>query len=205
MTAAAHLEPTARLRVVHDGDAPDAGRAQDAAEAFLRALGVRVDAPGLEDTPRRMADAYVELLTPRSFDLTTFPNDDGYDQLVLARGIPVQSVCEHHILPFTVVAHVGYLPGERIVGLSKLPRGVELFARRPQAQERLTVQVADWLPGQLAPCGVGVGIEAEHLCRTLRGVQAPGATTSSSAMQGVLRQDARSRAEFMSLIGRARW
>jgi GTP cyclohydrolase IA len=202
MTAAASPEPTTRLRVVHDGDAPDAGRARDAAEAFLRALGVRVDAAGLEDTPRRMADAYVELLTPRSFDLTTFPNDEGYDELVLARGIPVQSVCEHHMLPFTGVAHVGYLPGERIVGLSKLARVVELFARRPQVQERLTVQIADWLASRLHPVGVGVVVEAEHLCMTLRGVHAPGTSTITSALQGLLREDPRSRAEFLSLTSR---
>jgi GTP cyclohydrolase I len=202
VTAAAAVERTARLRVVHDGSARDADRARDAAEAFLRALGVPVDAPGLEDTPRRMVDAYTELLTPRPFDLTTFPNDEGYDELVLARGIPVQSVCEHHMLPFTGVAHVGYLPGERIVGLSKLARVVELFARRPQVQERLTVQVANWLQGQLAPRGVGVVIEAEHLCMTLRGVHAPGTTTITSALQGVLREDPRSRAEFLSLTGR---
>jgi GTP cyclohydrolase I len=202
MTAAAAVEQTARLRVVHDGSARDADRARDAAEAFLRALGVPVDDPGLEDTPRRMVDAYTELLTPRPFDLTTFPNDEGYDELVLARGIPVQSVCEHHMLPFTGIAHVGYLPGGRIVGLSKLARVVELFARRPQVQERLTVQVANWLQGQLAPRGVGVVIEAEHLCMTLRGVQAPGTTTITSALQGVLREDPRSRAEFLSLTGR---
>jgi GTP cyclohydrolase I len=196
----AALDPS-RLRVVHDGSTPDHARARDAAEAFLRALGVPVDAPGVADTPRRMADAYAELLTPRAFELTTFPNDEGYDELVLARGIPVRSVCEHHVLPFTGVAHVGYLPGERIVGLSKLARVVELFARRPQVQERLTVQVASWLTDQLRPRGVGVVIEAEHLCMTLRGVQAPGTTTITSALRGVLREDARSRAEFLSLTG----
>jgi GTP cyclohydrolase I len=202
MTAAAAVEQAARLHVGHDASARDADRARDAAEAFLRALGVPVDAPGLEDTPRRMVDAYTELLTPRPYDLTTFPNEEGYDELVLARGIPVQSVCEHHKLPFTGVAHVGYLPGERIVGLSKLARVVELFARRPQVQERLTVQVANWLQAQLSPRGVGVVVEAEHLCMTLRGVQAPGTTTITSALQGVLREDPRSRAEFLSLTGR---
>ena len=123
-----------------------------------------------------MAAAYAEMLTPAPFDLTTFPNDEGYDELVLARSIPVHSVCEHHLLPFVGVAHVGYLPGERILGLSKLARVVELFARRPQVQERLTTQVADWLQDHLAPRGVGVVIEAEHLCMTLRGVRADGAT-----------------------------
>ncbi len=187
------------LRVVHDRGAPDRDGAEAAAAAFLRALGVDTDAPGLADTPRRMAEAYAELLTPREFDLTTFPNDEGYDELVLARDIPVQSVCEHHLLPFTGVAHVGYLPGERIVGLSKLARVVELFARRPQVQERLTTQVAGWLQDRLQPRGVGVVIEAEHLCMTLRGVRAPGSTTITSALQGVLREDPRSRAEFLAL------
>ena len=123
----------------------------------------------MADTPRRMVAAYLEMLTPRPFDLTTFPNDGGYDQLVLARSIPVRSVCEHHMLPFLGVAHVGYLPGERILGLSKLARVVEMFARRPQVQERLTTQVAGWLQRALAPRGVGVVVEAEHLCMTVRG------------------------------------
>jgi GTP cyclohydrolase I len=146
-----------------------------------------------------MAEAYAEMLSPRSFDLTTFPNEEGYDELVLARDIPVQSVCEHHMLPFVGVAHVGYLPGERIVGLSKLARVVELFARRPQVQERLTTQVAGWLQDQLAPRGVGVVVEAEHMCMTLRGVRAPGSTTITSALLGLLREDPRSRAEFLAL------
>ena len=200
MTAAPVLDPRP-LHVVHDGSVPDTDRARDAAEAFLRALGVPVDDPGVADTPRRMAEAYAELLTPRPFELTTFGNDEGYDELVLARDIPVRSVCEHHVLPFTGVAHVGYLPGERIVGLSKLARVVELFARRPQVQERLTVQVARWLSTHLQPRGVGVVVEAEHLCMTLRGVQAPGTTTVTSALLGTLREDARSRAEFLALTG----
>jgi GTP cyclohydrolase I len=201
MTSPAPLEDGtgARLRVVDERDLPDAAGAEAAAEAFLAALGVDTSAPGLAETPRRMAAAYAELLTPRAFDLTTFPNDEGYDELVLARGIPMQSVCEHHMLPFRGVAHVGYLPGERIVGLSKLARVVELFARRPQVQERLTTQVAGWLTSQLRPRGVGVVIEAEHMCMTLRGVQAPGTTTITSALQGLLREDPRSRAEFLSL------
>jgi GTP cyclohydrolase I len=120
--------------------------------------------------------------------------------LIIARSLPVQSVCEHHLLPFMGVAHVGYLPGEGILGLSKLARVVELFARRPQVQERLTQQVADWLQDQLAPRGVGVVVEAEHLCMTVRGVQAPGATTVTSALHGQLRSDAASRAEFFTLI-----
>jgi GTP cyclohydrolase I len=148
-----------------------------------------------------MARAYAELFSPRPFDLTTFPNDEGYDELVLARSIPVRSVCEHHLLPFVGTAHVGYLPADRILGLSKLARVVEHFACRPQVQERLTKQIADWLRAQLAPKGVGVVIEAEHSCMTLRGVQATGSTTVTSSLQGLLRDDPRSRAEFLGLAG----
>ena len=135
----------------------DLPAAERAARAFLAALGVPTDTE-LDRGHARAGwpRAYAEMLSPRSFDLTTFPNDEGYDELVLARDIPVQSVCEHHMLPFVGVAHVGYLPGERILGLSKLARVVELFARRPQVQERLTKQVADWLQTQLNPRGVGV-------------------------------------------------
>jgi GTP cyclohydrolase I len=133
--------------------------------------------------------------------MTTFPNDEGYDELVLARSIPFRTVCEHHLLPFSGVAHVGYLPGERIVGLSKLARLVEHFAARPQVQERLTKQIADCLEEQLSPRGVGVVIEAEHACMTLRGVRALGSTTVTSALLGTMRADARSRAEFFALAG----
>jgi GTP cyclohydrolase I len=177
----------------------DAVAAEAAAAAFLRALGLDLDVDGLADTPRRMAAAYAELLTPREFTLTTFPNDEGYDELVLARDIPIRSVCEHHLLPFIGVAHIGYLPGERILGLSKLARVVELFAHGPQVQERLTKQIADWLDRRLQPRGVGVVVEAEHLCMTLRGVQATGARTLTSSLTGTLRSDARSRAEFLAL------
>ena len=204
MTATASLEaPTLTpLRVVHESGELDLAGAERAASAFLRALGIIPDESTAE-TPRRMARAYMEMLSPRSFDLTTFPNDEGYDELVLARAIPVQSVCEHHMLPFVGVAHVGYLPGERILGLSKLVRVVELFARRPQVQERLTRQVADWLQAQLGPRGVGVIIEAEHMCMTLRGVRAAGTSTTTSTLLGTLREDASSRAEFLALAAPA--
>jgi GTP cyclohydrolase I len=149
-----------------------------------------------------MARAYAELFDAQPFRMTTFPNDEGYDELVLAKSIPVQSLCEHHLLPFHGVAHVGYLPGERILGLSKLARVVELFARDLQVQERLTKQVADWLQEHLAPNGVGVVIEAEHLCMTLRGVRATGSRTVTSALHGQLRDDAASRQEFFALAGR---
>jgi len=189
------------LRVVRETPDRDLDAAEQAAEAFLRALGLDPEAEGLRDTPRRMATAYAELLTPRAFDLTTFPNEERYDELVLARDIPIRSLCEHHLLPFVGVAHVGYLPGERILGLSKLARVVELFAHGPQVQERLTKQIADWLDSHLQPSGVGVVIEAEHLCMTLRGVQAVGSRTLTSTLSGVLREDPRSRSEFLALTG----
>jgi len=171
--------------------------AEEAAAELLRALGVVVD----PQTPARMARAYAELLTSRPFQLTTFPNDEGYDELVLARDIPFRSLCEHHMLPFAGVAHVGYLPGERILGLSKLARVVEMVAAGPQVQERLTKQVAQWLHDRLVPRGVGVVVEAEHTCMTLRGVQATGSRTVTSTLLGALRRDPRSRAEFLALTG----
>jgi len=172
-----------------------------AAREFLTALRVDLTADGLAETPARMARAYADLLTPRAFRPTTFPNDEGYDELVLARSIPIRSVCEHHLLPFVGVAHVGYLPGDRILGLSKLARVVELFAHGAQVQERLTKQIADWLDDHLRPRGVGVVIEAEHLCMSLRGVQATGSRTITSTLLGMLRDDGRSRAEFFALAG----
>jgi GTP cyclohydrolase I len=179
----------------------DHARAERAVAELLRALGRNPDDVHLQDTPRRVASAYAELLTPRSFNLTTFPNDEGYDELVLARDIPFHSLCEHHLLPFKGVAHVGYLPGDRILGLSKLARVVELFARELQVQERLTKQVADWLQEHLDPKGVGVVLEAEHLCMSLRGVEAAGSRTITSALHGLVRDDPRSRAEFFALTG----
>jgi GTP cyclohydrolase I len=201
MTLLPCAEPTERprLRVAPAPARIDLDRAEAAAAEFLAALGVRTDSESLRDTPGRMARAYAELFTPPEFDLTTFPNDEGYDELVLARSIPMRSVCEHHLLPFVGVAHVGYLPNERILGLSKLARVVEHFAARPQVQERLTKQVAGWLQQNLSPAGVGVVIEAEHSCMTVRGVRASGSTTVTSALLGSLRDDARSRQEFFAL------
>lgn len=188
-----------RLRVVHGRREVNLPAAERAVRELLLALGRDPSSPHLADTPRRVAESFTEMLTPREFDLTTFPNDENYDELVLARNIPVQSLCEHHMLPFTGVAHVGYLPGERILGLSKLARVVELFARDLQVQERLTVQVANWLQEHLAPKGVGVVIEAEHMCMSMRGVQARGSRTITSSVHGLLREDARSRQEFFML------
>jgi GTP cyclohydrolase I len=189
------------LRVIKGDAAVDVTAAERAITDLLVALGQDPDDEHTADTPRRVATAYAELLTPRPFSLTTFPNDEGYDELVLARDIPFHSLCQHHLLPFTGVAHVGYLPGDRILGLSKLARVVELFARGLQVQERLTKQVADWIQDQLAPKGVGVVVEAEHLCMSLRGVQARGSRTVTSALHGLLREDVRSRAEFFALAG----
>ena len=192
------------LRVENPAAGMDLVAAEESARCMLKALGLSVDQDTLRDTPGRMVRAYAELFTPRPFSLTTFPNDEGYDELVLARAIRMHSVCEHHLLPFVGLAHVGYLPGERILGLSKLARVVEHFARRPQVQERLTKQVADWIQEHLSPKGVGVVIEAEHTCMTLRGVQATGSSTVTSALLGTLRSDARSRQEFLAAISRAR-
>jgi len=151
-------------------------------------------------TPRRMVQAYAELLTVEPFDFTTFPNSQQYDELVLVEDIPVRSVCEHHMLPFVGVAHIGYLPDERILGLSKFARVVDCYSRRAQTQERLTKQIAEHLRDQLSPRGVGVVIEAEHSCMTLRGIRAVGSRTVTSALFGTLRDDPSSRAEFLSLV-----
>jgi GTP cyclohydrolase I len=182
-----------------DGAAIDLEDAEDAAARLLVALGADLDDPGLRDTPRRIARAYAELLTPVPFNPTTFPNDEGYDELVVVRDIPFQSLCMHHMLPFQGTAQIAYLPGERIIGLSKLGRVVDMFARDLQVQERLTTQVADWLEQELAPRGVGVIVEAEHLCMSMRGVQKPGALTVTSALRGAVKDDARTRQEFLSL------
>jgi GTP cyclohydrolase I len=212
VSAVAHSrpdQPTAsgrrpRLQVVDRAHGVDLARAERAVTDLLGALGQDPTSDELADTPRRVAASFAELLTPTPFTPTTFPNDEGYDELVLARSIPFASLCQHQLLPFTGVAHVGYLPAGRILGLSKLARVVELFARRLQLQERLTTQVADWLQDQLAPRGVGVVLEAEHLCMTLRGVQATGARTVTSTLRGRLRDDPRSRQEFFALTGISR-
>ena len=180
----------------------DAVAVEQAATDLLTALGADLGDESLSGTPRRVARLYDELLTPIPFDATTFPNDGGYDELVVAREIPFHSLCEHHLLPFVGVAHVGYLPGERIIGLSKLARVVDYFARSLQVQERLTTQVAGWLERELQPKGVGVVLEAEHLCMSLRGVQKQGATTVTSALHGLVRDDPRTRQEFLALTGR---
>ncbi len=176
-------------------------RAELAAADLLAALGIDVSAEDLIDTPRRVARMYGELLTPQPFNPTTFANDANYDEMVLVRDIRFTSLCAHHLLPFSGTAHVGYLPGNRIVGLSKLARIVTHFARSLQVQERLTKQVADWLNEELKPRGVGVIVRAEHQCMTIRGIQAVGSTTVTSTMYGVLRKNPASRQEFLTLCG----
>ncbi len=198
MSAAVNGRPPAGATLV------DLSSAERAAADLLTALGADLGSEHLRETPRRVAQAYAELLTPAPFNATTFPNDEGYDELVLVRDIPFQSLCAHHLLPFHGTAHVAYLPGQRIIGLSKLGRVVDLFARDLQVQERLTTQVAEWLEELLAPRGVGVIVEAEHLCMSLRGVQKPGALTVTSALRGIVRDDPRTREEFLSLASGSR-
>jgi GTP cyclohydrolase IA len=201
MALVEELSPSGRLHLVDGEGGIDLGAAEQAVADLLVALGRDPADDHLSDTPRRVAAAYAELLTPMPFRATTFPNDEGYDELVVARDVAFSSLCQHHLLPFSGVAHVGYLPGERIVGLSKLARVVEHAARDLQVQERLTEQVADWLERELEPKGVGVVLEAEHLCMSLRGVRASGSRTVTSAVRGLLRSDGRSRAEFFALTG----
>jgi GTP cyclohydrolase I len=191
--------PGQHLRAVRDEASIDVAAAERAVRDLLVAFGRDHTSDHLRDTPRRVVGALAELLTPEPFDLTTFPNDERYDELVVARDIPFQSLCEHHLLPFHGVAHVGYVPADRILGLSKLARVVQLFARDLQVQERLTKQVADWLQQNLAPKGVGVVLEAEHLCMSVRGVRASGSRTVTSAVHGLLRDDAACRQEFFAL------
>lgn len=204
MTAAL---PAAAIIDTMSGTAPavharpmDSARATAAVADLLDALGLDTSSEGLADTPRRVAAMFAELLTPAPFRPPTFPNDAGYDELVLVSDIAFTSLCEHHLLPFRGVAHVGYLPGERIVGLSKLARLVDAFARRPQVQERLTAQIADWLRDHLEPRGVGVVLEAEHLCMSIRGVRAAGARTVTSTLYGLLRDRPAARQEFLQLV-----
>jgi GTP cyclohydrolase I len=189
-----------RRRIIHDVVPVDLAAAEKAAADLLVALGQPIDSDDMAGTPRRMARAYAEMLSVEAFDFTTFPNSQEYDELVLVEDIPVRSVCEHHMLPFVGVAHIGYLPDNRILGLSKFARVVDFFSRRAQTQERLTKQVSEHLRDQLSPRGVGVVIEAEHSCMSLRGIRAVGARTVTSALFGTLRDDPSSRAEFLSLV-----
>ncbi len=193
-------EPHLHLHQPTEGGV-DLERAAGAVADLLDALGVDRTRAGLEETPTRVAKALAEMLTPEPFNVTTFANEEGYDELVVARAIPFASLCEHHLLPFSGVAYVGYLPDERLVGLSKLARVVDHFARRLQVQERLTAQVANFLQDTLEPKGVGVVLDAEHLCMSLRGVRSGGSRTVTSALKGLVRDDPRTRSEFLALAG----
>ncbi|OBH15673.1 GTP cyclohydrolase I FolE [Mycolicibacter terrae] len=185
----------------------DQARAEAAVRELLYAVGEDPDRPGLLDTPARVARAYQEMFAglytdPDTVLETTF--DEQHDELVLVKEIPLYSTCEHHLVSFHGVAHVGYIPGDdgRITGLSKLARVVDLYAKRPQVQERLTGQVADALMRKLNPRGVIVVVEAEHLCMAMRGVRKPGAITTTSAVRGQFKSDSASRAEALELIRR---
>ena len=183
----------------------DLERAAAAVRELLLAVGEDPDRPGLKDTPSRVARAYAETFAglwqdPVEVLATVF--DEDHDEFVLVKDIPMYSTCEHHLVPFHGVAHIGYIPGEdgRVTGLSKLARLVEVYARRPQVQERMTSQIADALDGILKPRGAIVVIEAEHLCMAMRGIRKPGASTVTSAVRGLLRENPATRSEAMSLI-----
>jgi GTP cyclohydrolase I len=183
----------------------DAGRIEHAVREILLAVGEDPDREGLRDTPARVARAYAEQfsgLGQRPEDVLTTVFDAGHDEMVLVRDIEMYATCEHHLTPFFGLAHVGYIPNEKgqITGLSKLARLVDVYARRPQLQERMTSQIADALMGVLEPRGVIVVIEAEHLCMTMRGVRKPGAKTVTSAVRGIFLDSDRTRAEAMSLL-----
>jgi GTP cyclohydrolase I len=188
-----------------DGSTFDAARAEKAVRELLIACGEDPDRDGLLETPARVARAYQEMFAglhtnPDTVLDRTF--DESHEELVLVTDIPLYSTCEHHLVPFHGVAHVGYIPDEhgRVTGLSKLARLVDLYAKRPQVQERLTSQIADALERKLKPRGVIVVIEAEHLCMAMRGIRKPGARTTTSAVRGLLKTSAASRAEALDLI-----
>jgi GTP cyclohydrolase IA len=183
----------------------DQARAAAAVRELLIAVGEDPDRPGLQETPARVARAYAETFgglhqDPLDVLATTF--DEDHDELVLVKDIPMYSTCEHHLVPFHGVAHIGYVPGEdgRVTGLSKLARLVEVYARRPQVQERMTSQIADAMMEGLKPRGVLVVVEAEHLCMAMRGIRKPGSRTVTSAVRGIFRENAATRAEAMSLV-----
>ena len=174
-----------------------------AVREIIRAVGEDPEREGLRETPRRVAAMYAEVFSGLRLDpadVLRIGFEEGHQELVLVKDIPFYSMCEHHFLPFHGVAHVGYIPNGRVVGLSKLARALEILARRPQLQERLTSQLADAIMTTLEPSGVAVVVKAEHLCMTMRGIRKPGSQTVTSAMRGVFQRGAATRAEFMSLI-----
>jgi GTP cyclohydrolase IA len=178
----------------------DVDAAATAVSDLLEALGQDPSTEDLRETPRRTATALAELLTTVPFVMTTFANDDGYDEMVVVRDIPFHSLCAHHLLPFIGVAHLAYVPAERLVGLSKLVRVVDHFARGLQTQERLTSQILAALDTALAPRGAGVAVGATHLCMSLRGVHAPGTETLTTAVSGLLHDNPGRRSEFLASV-----
>ncbi len=172
---------------------------------LLHHLGEDPDREGLRDTPRRVAKSFNFLTSGYSADLATIINgalfDVEYNEMVIVRDIDFYSLCEHHLLPFFGKCHVAYLPSKKVIGLSKLPRIVEMFARRLQVQERMTSQIAEAIAEATQPQGVAIVLEATHLCMAMRGVEKQNSTTVTSAMQGIFRDDARTRQEFLKLIG----
>lgn len=182
----------------------DKQRIENAVREILIAIGEDPDREGLTETPKRVANMYEEIFEGIEDNparhLKVF-NEGNNDEMVIVRDIPMYSMCEHHLLPFVGKAHIAYIPSEgKVIGLSKLARIVDSFSKKPQLQERLTSQIADFLEENLSPKGVAVVIEAEHLCMTMRGARAAGATTQTSALRGSMRKDARTRAEAMSLL-----
>ena len=186
---------------------PSQEQAEQAIETLLRYAGDDPEREGLADTPRRVALAYRDWFSgygedPFGYLQRTFEEVEGYDELIVLRDITFESHCEHHMAPIIGVAHVGYLPDKKVVGISKLARVVETFARRLQVQEKLTAQVANCIEDVLKPKGVGVVIDASHQCMTTRGIHKPGVSMVTSQMLGIFRKDARTRAEFLQMIGK---
>ncbi|MCY3921829.1 MAG: GTP cyclohydrolase I FolE [Chloroflexota bacterium] len=182
-------------------------KAEAAVRDLLLALGEDPDREGLRDTPRRVVAAYEETLGGPDIDIPALLSvgfEEGHDEMVILRDVPFFSMCEHHLMPFHGIAHVGYVPNGRVVGLSKLARLVDAMARRPQLQERLTAQIADVLMDTIQPQGAAVAVEAEHLCMQMRGIKKPGSRMLTSAMRGSFLEQEETRAEFLSLVGTQR-
>ena len=194
-------------RVKADRPGIDKGAIEQAVRSIIRAIGESPEREGLKGTPRRIADTYEELFSGIHVDpmelLTTGFDDERHKEMIVVKDIPFDAMCEHHFMPFHGSAHVGYIPQGRIVGISKIARVVEVLARRPQVQERLTSQIADLLMEGLKARGAAVVIEAEHLCMTMRGVKKPGSRVVTSATRGIFRENASTRAEFFSILDRA--
>ncbi|MDG0867842.1 GTP cyclohydrolase I FolE [Candidatus Lucifugimonas marina] len=175
--------------------------------SMLKTIGDDVDAQGTADTPKRVANMYDELFEGYSIDPIELLNgamfEVEYDEMVVVKDIDFYSLCEHHMLPFYGKAHVGYLPNEKVIGLSKIPRLVEMFARRLQVQERMTQQIASTLEDLIQPAGIGVVVEAQHLCAAMRGVRKPKTTMTTSAVRGLFKKNASTREEFFSHVRQA--